>query len=237
MKGRINSFQSLGTVDGPGVRSVVFMQGCPLRCICCHNPETWCLSGGEETTADELIKKIIRFKPYFGAKGGVTVSGGEPPLQAEFVLELFEKLKALGINTALATSGCVLNGTVTDLLDVTDLVILDHKYSSAADYKAYTGASLEKTEEFLAAVNKKGVTVWLRRVIIPEINNSEESVNMLVSTAKKFGCVKKVELLPFRNFCIEKYDNLNMEFKLKNTPPLSAQALETLNALIPDEYK
>ena len=107
MTGRIHSFQSLGTVDGPGVRCVVFMQGCPLRCICCHNPDTWDFAGGEKADADELVKKILRFRNYFGTNGGVTVSGGEPLMQAEFVAELFTKLKSEGINTALDTSGCI----------------------------------------------------------------------------------------------------------------------------------
>jgi pyruvate formate lyase activating enzyme len=135
--GKIHSFQSLGTVDGPGIRTVLFMQGCPLRCVCCHNPDTWDFSGGEEFTADEITAKVMRYKSYFGKDGGITVSGGEPLMQAKFVTELFVKMHENGINTCLDTSGCVLNENVKELLSHTDLILLDYKYTNKEDYEKY----------------------------------------------------------------------------------------------------
>ena len=147
--GRIHSFQSLGTVDGPGVRTVVFMQGCPLRCICCHNPDTWDFTGGTQTTAEELVGRILRYRNYFGERGGVTVSGGEPLCQTEFVTDLFRRLRELGISTALDTAGYRLDESVRALLDVTDLVLLDYKYTNAEDYLRHTGCEMTRVDEFL----------------------------------------------------------------------------------------
>ena len=232
MTGRIHSFQSLGTVDGPGVRCVVFMQGCPLRCICCHNPDTWDFSGGEETDTDTLVKKILRFKPYFGDAGGVTVSGGEPLCQAAFVAELFTKLHQAGIHTALDTSGCVWNADVKNLLAVTDLVLLDHKYATEDGYRRYTGGSLKQTEAFLDELQARDIATWLRRVIIPGKSDSEESVKQLASVAKAHSCVKKTELLPFRSLCREKYETPGIPFPLADTPSPSAETMAKLEALL-----
>ena len=171
--GRIHSIQSFGTVDGPGVRAVVFMQGCPLRCVCCHNPETWSFSGGEETTAEQLCARLLRYRGYFGTRGGVTVSGGEPLLQAEFVRGLFALLKRHGINTALDTSGCTLEKAET-LLEVTDLVLLDIKYTDPDSYLRYTGCKMEKPLRFLELAQRTGTPVWIRQVIIPGLNDTEE---------------------------------------------------------------
>lgn len=237
MTGRIHSFQSLGTVDGPGVRCVVFVQGCPLRCICCHNPDTWDFSGGEETDTDTLVKKILRFSSYFGKNGGVTVSGGEPLMQAEFVTELFAKLKSAGIHTALDTSGCVWNEAAERLLAVTDLVLLDHKYADAADYRLYTGAEKETVERFLAELEARSVPTWLRRVIIPGKSDSGDSVRLLNRLANRFSCVKKVELLPFRNFCAEKYTALGIPFPLADTLPPAQDVMDRLNALLDEKYR
>lgn len=237
MKGRIHSVQSLGTVDGPGVRCVVFMQGCPLRCICCHNPDTWDFSGGEETDTDELCRRILRFRSYFGKNGGVTVSGGEPLMQAKFVAELFSKLKANGIHTALDTSGCIMNDDVQRLLDVTDLVLLDHKYPTEAGYFANTRAHLADAEAFLSELDRRAIPTWLRRVIIPGKTDSEDSVRLLNETAHDFGCVEKIELLPFRNLCKEKYDMLGIPFPLADTEPPTKETMEKLNALLDEKYR
>ncbi len=232
MKGRIHSFQSLGTVDGPGVRCVVFMQGCPLRCICCHNPDTWDFSAGQEVDTDYLVGKILRLRSYFGERGGVTVSGGEPLMQAEFVTELFTKLKCAGINTALDTSGCVFNPDVVKLLGVTDLVLLDHKYSSDADYLANVGCSMKTAEDFLAELNKRGIPTWLRRVIIPGKTDTAQSTLYLKEVAKRYKCVEKTELLPFRNFCAEKYEALGVPFPLAETPSPSPDTMAYLTSLL-----
>ena len=232
MTGRIHSFQSLGTVDGPGLRCVVFTQGCPLRCVCCHNPDTWDLNGGEETDTDTLIAKILRFRNFFGEKGGVTVSGGEPLLQAEFVTELFAGLKENGINTALDTSGCIFNEKTDRLLDYTDLVLLDSKYPDAEGYRKYTGCEKEKADFFLAKLEEKKIPVWLRRVIIPGLTDSEESVLQLKKQAEKYSCVEKTELLPFRKFCVEKYKELKIPFPLEDTPEPTAEQMEKLEKIL-----
>lgn len=237
MKGRIHSFQSLGTVDGPGVRSVVFLQGCPLRCICCHNPDTWDFSGGEEVETEALVQKILRFRTYFGSEGGVTVSGGEPLLQAAFVTELFTKLHVYSIHTALDTSGCVMNDEVEKLLDVTDLVLLDHKYPTEREYREFVGGSLSSTEKFLEKAQEKGIATVLRRVIIPDKTDSKDSVRQLVSVAERHDCVRKIELLPFRNLCAEKYEVLGIEFPLKDTPTPTKEKMEELAALVPPQYR
>ncbi len=237
MKGRIHSVQSLGTVDGPGVRCVVFVQGCPLRCICCHNPDTWDFAGGEEADTDELCRRILRFRSYFGNSGGVTVSGGEPLMQADFVAALFRKLKDSGIHTALDTSGRILNDSAKTLLDVTDLVLLDHKYPTEAEYYANTRAHLADAEAFLAELDRRGIPTWLRRVIIPGKTDSEASVRSLNETARHFRCVEKVELLPFRNFCKEKYDALGIPFPLADTNPPGKETMDVLNALLDEKYR
>ena len=146
--GRIHSFQSLGTADGPGVRAVVFMQGCPLRCVCCHNPDTWDFNGGTEYTAQEIFAKIKRLENYFGTDGGVTVSGGEPLMQPNFIIELFKLCKINGINTAIDTSGCILNDKIKELLELTDTVLLDYKYVTDELYKENVGCDKTTVDEF-----------------------------------------------------------------------------------------
>ena len=172
-KGIIHSIQSLGTVDGPGVRFVVFMQGCNLRCGCCHNPDTWEMSDGKVTIADELIAKAVRYKEYFGDDGGITVSGGEPLLQADFVRELFSLCKHEGIHTCLDTSGSILNADVKALLDVTDRVLLDVKYTDDSLYQQHVGCSLSVVLDFLSYLDEKKIPTTLRQVIIPTLNDSE----------------------------------------------------------------
>ena len=231
MDGRIHSFQSLGTVDGPGVRCVVFMQGCPLRCVCCHNPDTWDFSGGETVDSEQLFEKIMRYKSYI-KNGGVTVSGGEPLMQAEFVTELFKRLKTAGIHTALDTSGCVWNEDVEKLLDYTDLVLLDYKYANAEDYIKYTKCEQGRADRFLQELEKRRIKTWLRRVIIPELNDDEQSAVQLREIAQKYKCVEKTELLPFRKLCIEKYKEMNIPFPLADTPEPTKESMEILNRII-----
>lgn len=228
MQGRIHSFQSLGTVDGPGVRAVVFMQGCPLRCACCHNPDTWSTDGGKIVSAEEIFRKIQRLRAYFGKDGGVTVSGGEPLLQADFVAELFSLCRADGISCALDTSGCVYNESVEYLLSLTDLVLLDYKYTNDTDYKKYTGMSMQSAEDFLARLDALGKRVWIRQVIIPTLNDSEESVRRLYALSERYSCIEKTELLPFRKLCVEKYRALGIDFPLEDIPEASEELIERL---------
>ena len=234
MTGKIHSFQSLGTVDGPGVRAVIFMQGCPLRCSCCHNPDTWDFGGGVDMTVEETVEKIRRLRAYFGRRGGITVSGGEPLMQAGFVKELFRACRGEGIHCALDTSGCIYNEEVEELLSLCDLVLLDYKYTNDDDYKKQVGCSIEQVEYFLSRLDKMNKRVWLRQVIIPELNDSEESLSKFRALREKYPCIEKIELLPFRKLCIEKYENLNIPFPLIDAPEADpdkvAKLQETVNS-------
>ena len=232
MNGLIHSIQTLGTVDGPGVRCVVFLQGCPLRCICCHNPDTQAFSGGQSVDVYTLADQLTRYRNYWGKDGGVTVSGGEPLAQARFCLELFKELHSRGIHTALDTSGCYLNDSVRELLNYTDLVLLDYKYSNETDYRRYTGGSLLQTEAFLQACNDSDIPVWLRRVIIPGINDTPDETWSLKEIAAQYPVVKKIELLPFRKMCIPKYEALGIPFPLRDTPEPSPLLMDKLNQIL-----
>lgn len=225
MTGRIHSFLSLGTVDGPGVRAVVFMQGCPLRCICCHNPDTWDATGGKELSVEEIFEKIYRLRSYFGEDGGVTVSGGEPLMQPEFVRELFARCKRAGIGTALDTSGCVCNDEIRSMLEFCDIVLLDYKYTDSDAYIKNVGMRKEKVDGFLEMLEEKQKRVWLRYVVIPGVNDTPKAISKLRSLREAHTCIEKTELLPFRKLCIEKYKSLGIDFPLADTPEASDELI------------
>lgn len=228
MRGRLNSIQTLGTVDGPGVRFVLFMQGCPLRCAYCHNPDTWDFDKGEEVEAAEIFEKVKRYREYFGKDGGITVSGGEPTIQADFVRELFVLCKNAGIHTALDTSGCVWNENVEKLLEATDLCLLDYKMCNDADYEKYTRCKKESVDFFLNALQNRNIDTWLRQVIVKGINDTPESVGKLYDVADSHPCVKKVELLKFRKLCAPKYENLGIEFPFGDKPETTETDIKNL---------
>ncbi|MBR2336189.1 MAG: pyruvate formate lyase-activating protein [Clostridia bacterium] len=230
--GRVHSIQSMGTLDGPGVRFVVFMQGCPLRCGCCHNPDTWDLDGGKEYSADELITRALRFREYFGEDGGITVSGGEPLLQTEFVKELFTLTHENGLNTCLDTSGCILNDKVRDLLTVCDRVLLDIKYTTDALYRENVGCSINTPLEFLDYLDQKGISTTLRQVIIPTKNDGDDNILALKSIARAHKVVDKVELLPFRKLCQIKYDNMGIKFPFSDIPEPTKELMARLEKIL-----
>ena len=232
IKGKINSFQSLGAVDGPGIRFVVFFKGCPLHCRCCHNPETISFSGGEEYTAEDIVNKAVRYKEYFGDNGGITLSGGEPIAQPLFAAEILKLCKEAGIHTCIDTSGYTLNDEVKELLKYTDLVLLDIKYTNPEDYKRNTGAELGKVLEFLDYLKEKDIPTWIRQVIIPTVNDSEENIFKLKEIISKYPNIKKTELLPFRKLCQTKYDNLKIEFPFKDIPEPTKEKMQILKELI-----
>lgn len=227
--GRIHSIQTLGTLDGPGIRYVVFLQGCPLRCSCCHNPDTWPLEGGTERTAAELMEEILRYRSYFGREGGVTVSGGEALLQPEFTAELFALCRAEGIGTCLDTSGCSVSEAVKELLSLTDLVLLDIKYTTEEEYRRYVRGSYGRTLEFLELLQEKGIQTWLRQVIIPGLNDTEENLGRLARIAASHPCVKRTELLPFRKLCTTKYESLGIEFPFRDYPEADKKTIDRLS--------
>ena len=232
MEGRVHSLQSLGTVDGPGLRYVVFLQGCPLRCVYCHNPDTWDPAGGAVMDTEELVEKILRCRPYFGAEGGVTVSGGEPLLQAGFVTQLFARLKQEGVHTALDTSGAGDLGKAPALLEVTDLVLLDLKFPTEEGYRQHCRGSLGQTEAFAALVAEKQVPLWVRHVVAPGLNDTLEDMAAVKSWAQRQPTLEKIEWLPFHNLCLEKYQQLGVPFPLANTPPMDREKLDRLIAAL-----
>lgn len=232
IKGNIHSFQSLGTVDGPGIRYVVFLQGCNLRCGCCHNPDTWEMSGGAEYTAEEIVQKAVRYKEYFGEAGGITLSGGEPLLQADFAYEVFRLCHDEGINTCLDTSGSVLNDKVKKLLERTDRVLLDVKYTNDTQYHEYVGCGMDKPLEFLAYLEHQKISVTLRQVIIPTLTANVENVKALKIIAESHPCVDKIELLPFRKICQTKYDNMGLEFRFGHLPEPTQEQMREMNKFL-----
>lgn len=238
MKGYVHSFESLAAVDGEGVRCAVFLAGCPLRCVYCHNPDTWGVGSGQETEAEILAKKIIRFKPYFGDEGGVTFSGGEPLIQAEFIKETAKLLERVGINYAIDTSGAAeLTDTVKDVLQSARLVILDLKFWDDESYEKYTGHGIQNTLKTLEYLESTGKRVWLRTVVVPGINDSEEIMGKYCEVVKNTGCIEKYELLAFHTMGFFKYDELNIENKLKGTPPLDISVRDDLQEFVNENLK
>lgn len=234
MNGYIHSFESMGCADGPGVRFIAFFQGCPLRCEYCHNPDTW-EHGGTEYSAREIVDKALRFLPYFGEDGGITVSGGEPLAQSKFLIELLKSCKEAGLHTVLDTSGAAGEEDWAEVLKHTDLAMVDLKYATEEGYKTHTGGSLQKTLRFLKATEEAGIPLWIRHVVVPD--QTDESISQIIDLATGFSNLKRIELLPFRKLCIEKYENMEIPFPLKDTPSCSAELLERLQAQIPEQYR
>ena len=230
--GRVHSIQSMGTMDGPGIRFVVFAQGCPLRCKCCHNPDTWDTEGGKQYTAEELAARAVRYREYFGKEGGVTVSGGEPLLQAEFVRELFERCHEQGINTCLDTSGCMLTDSVKAALEVTDRVLLDIKYTTDQLYRENVGCGIQMPLDFLEYLKLKNIPTTLRQVVIPTVNDNEENIAALREIARRCPNVDKVELLPFRKICQVKYDKMGIEFPFAHIDTPTAGRMAELEGML-----
>lgn len=237
MTGRISSLQSLGAADGPGIRYIVFLQGCPLRCKYCHNPETWDIHGGKQMSSEEIFDKIVRCVPYFGDKGGVTVSGGEPLLQSEFVTELFKLCKDNNVHTALDTSGIGANAFTEKLLEVTDLVLCDIKFATEELYLENCKGHFSELIKFLDLTNKKGVPLWIRHVVVPNLTDSEEEILKILSISEKYSNLEKIELLPFKKLCLSKYENLGIPFPLKDTPNCDGELIKKLRLLIPEKLR
>ena len=215
MKGRIHSFESLGAVDGPGIRFIIFMQGCHLKCKYCQNRDTWDLKGGIEYETDDVLEKILRYKNYITPNGGVTISGGEPLLQVDFLIELFEKLKKEKIHTCIDTSGSVaLTDKVKKLIDLTDLFLLDIKCINDDICKDLTGVSNKKELEFAKYLSDNNKKMWIRQVLIPQITDNENDLKELANYLKSLNGVEKFELLKYHDLGRFKWENLNLEYPL-----------------------
>ena len=233
MKGLINSIETLGTLDGPGIRFVVFLQGCRLRCLYCHNPETWNLNSKDavEITPEELVEKIEKYKNYYGKDGGVTFSGGEPLLQPEFLLECLKLCKEKNIHTCLDTAGFGF-GDYEEILKYTDLVILDIKAVEENEYTKITGQKMKKFFEFLEVAQNMNKKMWLRQVIVPNINDDKAHILKLKKFASTLKNVEKVELLPYKTIGVHKYKTLNLKYRLEGVPELSQEKLNELNSYL-----
>lgn len=232
MKGRIHSFESMGLLDGPGIRTIVFMQGCNLRCSFCHNPDTWALSGGTEYTPEELVAKISKFRAYFDKSGGgVTFSGGEPLLQKEFLIEALKLCKERGIHTTIDTAG-VGHGDYEEILKYVDLVLLDIKHYDDEKYKDLVGRNMDEFNKFKEALNKSNCKVWIRNVVVPNINDKEEDIIHLVDYIKDIKNIEKVELLPYHTLGENKYEVLGIKYRLEGVPPLDKKVTENLNKVL-----
>lgn len=225
--GNIASFETMGLVDGPGVRFVAFLQGCPLRCAYCHNPETWDPKVGKiQMTPEELVKKIKRYRVYFKDGGGVTISGGEPLLQAKFVTEVFKLCKQEGIHTCLDTSGY--GDDYDELLDYCDLIILDVKELNPDKYKNLVGKEIDKFSKFLKTCQEKNKKMWFRQVIVPGYNDTKESVLALKEFADNFSNIEKIELLPYHTMAIKKYKELGIPYRLSEVPAMDKKKCKDL---------
>lgn len=233
MLGRIHSVESCGTVDGPGLRFIVFLQGCVLRCAYCHNPDTWKLNGGIEKSVDELLEEAKGYLPYMKfSNGGVTLSGGEPLLQPDFVLEFFKKCKEAGIHTTLDTSGSVKPTNLEEILEVTDLVLLDIKHIREDQHKEITGLSNKNTLNFAKLLDEKGVPVWIRHVLVPGLSTDEKDLNELGDFIATLSNVEKVEVLPYHKMGEYKWEQLGLTNKLVNIMPPKKEEVELAHQLL-----
>ncbi|WP_294705391.1 pyruvate formate-lyase-activating protein [uncultured Fusobacterium sp.] len=220
--GNIHSYESMGTVDGPGIRFVVFLQGCPLRCKYCHNPDTWNIGEKKiQESAEDTLKKIKRYKNYFGKKGGVTVTGGEPLVQSDYILELFKLCKQEGIHTALDTSGYIFNEKVKEILEYTDLVLLDIKALDKEIYKDLTRVELDNTLKFLNYLQEIKKVVWIRHVVVPNITDDNKLLEETAKFLSKFDNIELVEILPYHTLGVFKYKELGIEYPLEGVEDLS----------------
>lgn len=235
VKASIDSIETFGLVDGPGIRTVVFFNGCKLRCKYCHNPEMWTIKE-KNYTPEEVAKKVIRSKPYFNKNGGVTFSGGEPLLHDKFIIETSKLLKKENIHIAIDTAG-VGNSNYEELLKYIDLVILDIKHTRPKEYQGITGLEMKEIDNFIKAVNKENKDVWIRQVIIPGITDTEEYIDSLVNYLNKIKNVKRVDFLRFHRLGREKYIALNIPYPYEDKNDMGKDKCDKLYELFEQKYK
>lgn len=237
MIGRIHSIETMGIHDGPGIRTVIFMQGCPLKCQYCHNPDTLDFKGGKAYSVEDLVRFVKRYKPYYGQEGGVTFSGGEALMQGDFLVAAMKAMKAEGIHIALDTSGIGQSVYFQEILELTDLVLLDVKHFDDQAYKALTSVSMKRTYAFLEALEAYKGRIWIRHVMVPGRTDSHASMDRLHAYVQYYlGSVEKIEILPYHRLGLGKYDTLGVENPLGDVPemdPQKAMAFQTyVNGLL-----
>lgn len=238
MTGKVHSIETFGAVDGPGIRFVVFLKGCQMRCRYCHNPDTWSVEGAQEYTPQALLDRALRYRTYWGTTGGITVSGGEALLQLPFVTEFFQKAKALGIHTTLDTSGQPFSMEASyleqfrQLMDVTDLFLLDIKHIDAECHRQLTGHGNENILEFARYLADHNKDMWIRHVLVPGITDSEDALVSLGDFVQSLKTVKRVEVLPYHTFGVFKWEQLGIPYSLKEVNPPTKEEVERANRLL-----
>ena len=242
-KGYIHSIESCGTVDGPGLRYVIFLQGCPMRCLYCHNPDTWEPNIGEQQSVEEVLEGFYSNLPFY-RHGGVTVTGGEPMMQMDFLIELFTKLKKDHIHTCIDTSGIMFQPSnavfmekLEKLLQVTDLIMLDIKHINGEEHKKLTAHSNERILAFARYLDEQNIPIWVRHVIVPGITFYQEYLEQLGTFLGTLNNVKALDILPYHSMGKAKYDNLHMDYPLKDTPEPSKEDAEAAKRVVLSAYK
>lgn len=234
---KVHSIETFGTHEGPGIRLVVFLQGCNIRCLYCHNPDLLEIKGGQEMTVQEIIDIAKNQKEYFSDNGGLTVSGGEPTLQAIEVFKLFKAAKKIGINTALDTNGTIINNDVKKLYNQTDLLLLDVKHIDDQEHQKLTGCSNKNVLEMAKFRELSGKPMWLRYVLVPNINDSEKFLTDWAKYFKDYKTIKRVEILPYHTLGVYKYKELGIDYLLKNTPPPTASSISLCKSIFDKYFK
>lgn len=238
--GNIHSIESCGTVDGPGIRLVVFMQGCPMRCLYCHNPDTWSFEQNKRMSVDEILKKYNDLKEFL-KNGGITVSGGEPLLQTNFVTELFSRAKEQNIHTALDTSGILfdINNTekIDKLLSVTSLVLLDIKHINDEEHKKLTGVSNKNILDFAKYLSAKKIPMWIRHVVVPQYTYKEEYLAQTGEFLASLNNIQALDILPYHDMAVSKYESMKIDYPLKNIKPLTKQEALEAREIILSSYR
>lgn len=235
-EGFIHSVETMGLVDGPNIRIVIFMQGCNLRCSFCHNPDTWKKNTNRKMTSKEVVDLIRKYRPYIELGGGVTFSGGEPLVQSEFLLEMLKMCKKAGIHTCIDTSGTGYDiKYLDDILKYTDLVILDIKAIDNENYKKITGAYMEMVNLFIEKLKIHNNKLWLRQVIVPTINDNMDYILKLKEYIKQFNNIEKVELLPYHTIGEEKYKKLKIKYKLNGIDDMDKEKCKEFENILNKE--
>ncbi len=238
MKGKIHSIESFGSVDGPGVRFIIFMQGCKMRCAYCHNPDSWKCGIGEEKTADEILDQAERYRSYWGEKGGITVSGGEALLQIDFLIELFEKAHERGINTCLDTAGQPFThdepffSKFKTLIQSTDTVLFDVKHIDDDAHRQLTGHTNKNILECVRLIDEMGVKTWIRHVLVPGYTDDENALHRLRAFIDTLKNVERVEVLPYHTMGRFKYEKLGIAYRLEGVVPPSKECIEKARTIL-----
>ncbi|SHJ85882.1 pyruvate formate-lyase-activating protein [Paramaledivibacter caminithermalis] len=232
MLGRVHSIETMGLMDGPGIRFVVFFQGCKLRCGYCQNPDTWNIKEGKEVSAEELLEKALRFESYFKKSGGgITCSGGEPLMQPEFLIKFLKICKEKGLHTIIDTAGFG-KGKYEEILKYTDLVILDIKHIDSKGYRELTGGNIDEFWNFAKVLKESGSNLWIRHVVVPGITDSQEHIQKLQHIINNFENVEKVELLPYHTLGVQKYEVMNIPYRLHGINPMCKERIKRLEKIL-----